>query len=214
VPEHRRAWHAGRSYWAGEESLNDRSIGIELVNESRCSEEEPDAATLPPLAVACEFLPFDDEQIELLIVLARDILERYPGIDPVDVVGHADIAPDRKVDPGPLFPWKALHDAGIGAWYDDTTVARYRSAFRAEPPDMSTVRRGLRLYGYRVDPCGDDGLELQRILRAFQMHYLPDAVTLAADIETAATLFALLEKYRPEGLAELQAAGACDDDGG
>lgn len=202
VPEHRRAWHAGQSYWAGEESLNDRSIGIELVNESRCREASPQATELEALGQSCQFLPFAGEQIDLLIYLARDILDRYPGIDPVDVVGHSDIAPDRKTDPGPLFPWKQLHDAGIGAWYDEALVKVWRNRFCAGAPDRQITRRALRAYGYDIDES-DDELSYQKVIRAFQMHFLPERVSARADTETLAVLFALLEKYRPEALEAL-----------
>lgn len=204
VPEHRRAWHAGQSYWAGEESLNDRSIGIELVNVSRCREAPPQATELEPLDQSCRFLPFAGEQIDLLIYLARDILDRYPGIDPVDVVGHSDIAPDRKTDPGPLFPWKQLHDAGIGAWYDEASVRVWRNRFCASGRDRQLARRALQAYGYGIDES-DDELSYQKVIRAFQMHFLPERITARADFETLAVLFALLEKYRPEALEALDA---------
>ncbi len=211
VPEYRRAWHAGKSAWADEVSLNDRSIGIELVNVSRCERDDPETAALTPIDEACDFRDFDPEQIELLTGLLHDLLDRYPDLDPVDVVGHADIAPDRKVDPGPTFPWKRLYDEGIGAWYDDDTVERYRQQFRDELPDIATLRQGLKAYGYPVEPCGPLNIELQQVLRAFQMHFLPDAVSLKPDLETAARLFALLEKYRGDELSEPGTALVCGD---
>lgn len=211
VPEHRRAWHAGPSAWGDEVALNNRSIGIELVNVSHCTRDDPEAVALEPIETACEFHSFAEEQIDLLIVLARDILARFPEIDPVDIVGHADIAPDRKVDPGPTFPWKRLHDEGIGAWYDDETVERYRQQFSSDPPDVETIRKALKLYGYPVDTCGDVNVELQQVLRAFQMHFLPDAVSLEPDLETAARLFALVEKYREEEMPGLTSEPGCGD---
>ena len=209
VPENRRAWHAGRSAWAEKVELNDGSIGIELVNVSRCAYDDPHAAGLTPVEEACEFRDFDEAQIDLLIVVVRDILERYPDLDPVDVVGHADIAPARKVDPGPTFPWKRLYDEGIGAWYDAETVEKYRERFRDGPPDIETMRQGLKLYGYPVAACGGMDIELQQVLRAFQMHFVPDAISLQPDAETAALLFALLEKYRDEQFADLGKDSAC-----
>ena len=203
VPELRRAWHAGRSNWAGADSLNDRSIGIELVNVSRCAPGVPDANVFRALEAACRFEAFDATQIELLVTLMRDLLERYPGIDPVDVVGHSDIAPQRKTDPGPLFPWQQLYDAGIGAWYDDDTRARYREAFRQSPPSVTTIQTALAAYGYPIEVSGVMGIPERNVIRAFQMHFTPDNATGAADIETVSTLFALLEKYRPDTLAEL-----------
>ena len=205
VPEYRRAWHAGRSYWAGEESLNDRSIGIEIVNLSTCVMPE-DETLFAPIAEACRFVPFPDEQIELLVPLLQDLLERYPGIDPVDVVGHADIAPSRKFDPGPLFPWKRLYDAGIGAWPDDETVVRWRSRFADAPPSISRIQLALSAYGYEVAMTGAEDLSTREALQAFQMHFVPARITGSMNLETAATLFALLEKYRPEELAEVSGA--------
>ena len=200
VEESRRAWHAGESYWNGEEALNDRSIGIELVNRSYCVDENDPTGDDE---VFCFYPDFADAQIGLLTELAADILERHPEIDPVDVVGHADIAPDRKVDPGPRFPWQLLHRFGIGAWYDDKTVLRYRRRFRATPPPTIAVQRALRAYGYRIEPTGVSDLQSRKVVRAFQMHFRPSAVTGYVDIDTAATVFALIEKYRSELLVDL-----------
>ena len=109
-------FHAGESYWHGDESLNHHSIGIEIVNGARCIDIDPDLDTEAPENQRCVFPEYGPEQLDLVIKLARDILDRYPGMDPVDVVGHADIAPDRRVDPGPKFPWRQLYEYGIGAW--------------------------------------------------------------------------------------------------
>lgn len=203
VPEHRRAWHAGRSDWGDEAALNDRSIGIEIVNLSACTAEAPDAARPAPLTALCRFRPFEERQIELVIALLTDILERYPGIDPEDIVGHADIAPARKFDPGPLFPWRRLYEAGIGAWPDDATVGRYRRLFAVRPPADETLLRALRAWGYRVCDDENPALAFAQALRAFQMHFRPARVDARPDLETAALVYALLEKYRPEALATL-----------
>src|SRR5215468_2762339 len=99
VPEERRAWHAGVSFWAGERNVNARSIGIELVNPGH----------------EFGYIPFTDEQIGALIDLSRGILSRHP-IPSARVIGHSDVAPARKTDPGELFPWQQLADYGIGVW--------------------------------------------------------------------------------------------------
>ncbi len=203
VEESRRAWHAGESYWNGEEALNDRSIGIELVNRSYCVDEADQHGDSDENEMFCFYPDFADAQIGLLTELATDILERHPEIDPVDVVGHADIAPDRKVDPGPRFPWQLLHRSGIGAWYDDKTVLRYRRRFRAARPPTVAVQQALRAYGYRIEPSGVNDLQSRQAVRAFQMHFRPSVVTGIVDIETAAIVFALIEKYRSELLADL-----------
>ena len=127
VDEQLRAWHAGVSYWAGEESLNDRSIGIEVVNEFKCTGTERPLSAIDLDEVVCEFPPYPEQQIQMLIELTQSILARYPGINPIDIVGHSDIAIMRKSDPGPRFPWQQLYEAGIGAWPDDETVGGRQS---------------------------------------------------------------------------------------
>lgn len=198
VPEQRRAWHAGKSYWAGADSLNDTSVGIEIVNRSACVDNDPETDTPTPEDQTCTFLDFPDEQIDLVIRLARDILERNPDIDPVDVIGHGDIAPTRRVDPGPRFPWKRLYDNGIGAWPDDETVMKHRRLLKTDPADMSKVQRALKSYGYAIEETGESDVQTRFVLRSFQMHFRPLDTAGRADGETVAILFALLEKYRSE----------------
>lgn len=198
VPESRRAWHAGTSFWHGEESLNDRSIGIELVSRSFCSDIDPDIETPAPENQACVFHDFSAEQFALLVRLTAEILERFPEIDPVDVVGHSDIAPDRKVDPGPRFPWRQLYEQGIGAWYDEETADRYREQFRQDLPDIALIQRALLAYGYRIEETGENDPQTRFVVRAFQMHFRPSDHSGRIDQETSAILFALIEKYRPE----------------
>jgi N-acetyl-anhydromuramyl-L-alanine amidase AmpD len=200
VSEDRRAWHAGHSYWHEEDALNDRSIGIELVNKTYCNKIDPDRTEPAVDNQVCYPLPYPDEQIALLINLSQDILSRYPEIDPVDVVGHADIAPDRRVDPGPLFPWKLLFDVGIGAWYDDQTLLKYAEQFSERSPPIETVQQALRDYGYRVIQTGLADDQTKLVVRAFQMHFRPAGISGDIDAETTAILFALLEKYRPASL--------------
>ena len=198
VPESRRAWHAGASFWHGEESLNDRSIGIELVNRSYCSDIDPDIETPAPENQSCVFRDFSAEQIALLVRLTGEIIERFPEIDAVDVVGHSDVAPDRKVDPGPRFPWRQLYEQGIGAWYDQETVDRNREQYRHDLPDIALIQRALLAYGYRIEETGQNDLQTRFVVRAFQMHFRPSDHSGQIDAETSAILFALLAKYRSE----------------
>lgn len=200
VPEDRRAWHAGASFWAGADSLNDTSIGIEIVNRSACIDNDPETETPTPDDQTCTFLEFQAEQLELVILLARDILDRNPDIDPVDVIGHGDIAPARRVDPGPRFPWKCLYEQGIGAWYDDATVMKYRQLFKSDPPELKSIQRALLAYGYDIEATGANDVQTRFVVRAFQMHFRPENTSGRPDGETAAILFALLEKYRPDAL--------------
>ena len=203
VPEDQRAWHAGRSFWGGRRWLNGPSIGIEIVNQSRCESREPDAEVQTPEMQDCTWREFPDGQIDRVVRLTQDILERHPGIDAVDVVGHSDVAPTRRLDPGPLFPWKRLYEQGIGAWYDDDTAAAYLSRFKDDPPSLELVQRALRAYGYELDATGKLDLQTRFVVRAFQMHFRPTSFDGRIDPESTAILFALLEKYRPRALNDL-----------
>ena len=202
VEEDQRAWHAGRSYWRGNSNLNNRSIGIEIVNRARCIGGDPELVMEDP-ATYCEFPRYDEEQIELVIELVLDILRRHPNIDPDDILAHSDIAPNRKLDPGPAFPWRRLYEHGIGAWYDEETVRRYRSRFETHPVELFLLQKALVAYGYEVQETGKLDEHTYLALRAFQMHFRPSNWSGQPDSETAAILFALLEKYRPRSLEAL-----------
>lgn len=192
VEEEQRAWHAGISYWAGERTLNDRSIGIEIVNEFDCeTTPETDIDSLQ-----CEFLPFDEAQIEMTIELLRGIQQRYPDIDPLDYLAHSDIATERRSDPGPLFPWKRLYDEGIGAWYDEETKARYESEFESQPPDVERLQAALLRLGYFVEPTGEFDKLTRFAVRAMQLRFRPDDISGEPDVETMAILWSLIGKYR------------------
>ncbi len=212
VDESRRAWHAGTSYWAGKSGLNDQSIGIELVNRTWChaSEKgvEPDTGARDRL---CFYPDFADGQIALLTELLDKILERHPDVKPTHIIGHSDIAPDRKIDPGPRFPWQRLASLGYGAWYDEETVIRYWERFREEPLPLLNLQKALAAYGYNIDPTGEDDEQTRNVVRAFQLHFQPYEVTREMNRESAAILFALLDKYYPEQLDELLLAEASLD---
>jgi N-acetylmuramoyl-L-alanine amidase len=132
VDENRAAWHAGASSWYGNIAMNSTSIGVEVVNPGWT--DGPDGKPL--------WHPYNERQLRALTILLRDIIQRH-GIAPENVVGHSDIAPQRKVDPGPLFPWKALAEAGLGRWYDEAGAARARRAGRGLVP-AAIAAAGLR----------------------------------------------------------------------
>jgi len=204
VPEGERAWHAGVSHWSGKNGLNDQSIGIELVNRTYCHTSagiEGAADQAPPRI--CFFPDFTDPQLELLVGLLDDILERHPDVQPTHIVGHADIAPDRKIDPGPRFPWQRLYRLGYGAWYDDETVIRYWEQFSQQPMPLCNVQSALQTYGYGIETSGMLDEQTRNVLRAFQMHFRPSEVSREATTETVAVLYALIDKYYPEALDEL-----------
>lgn len=170
VPEERRAWHAGVSYWRGHAELNARSIGIEIVNPGH----EWGYRDFPALqmAVVCD--------------LCLAILSRH-AIPARNVVAHSDVAPDRKEDPGEKFDWRGLAQNGVGLWptdvadVDTADVARDAAALR-------DVRAALAEIGYRVAPDGDVDAALATVLRAFQRHWRPEAITGEADAGTLARL--------------------------
>jgi N-acetylmuramoyl-L-alanine amidase len=204
VDESRRAWHAGTSYWAGKTGLNDQSIGIELVNQTWCHAGEK---SLDPYAGdsdrLCFYPDFADGQIALLVELLDKILQHHPDIKPTHIVGHSDIAPDRKIDPGPKFPWQRLASLGYGAWYDEETVIVYWEKFRAQPLPLINVQKALAAWGYKIDATGVNDEQTRNVARAFQLHFRPSEITREMTATSVAILFALLDKYYPEQLEVL-----------
>ncbi|MFB0911965.1 MAG: N-acetylmuramoyl-L-alanine amidase, partial [Glaciecola sp.] len=209
VDENQRAWHAGMSHWQGRSGLNDHSIGIELVNTPFCQEDDPVPPIMPRMMVAeknrdlCVFPDFEEKQILLLIKLSKEILARNPDIEPTAVVGHADIAPSRKNDPGPKFPWYRLYQEGIGAWYDNQNLTHHWLAFNHALPSIALVQKGLNAYGYDLVPTGRMDQQTIDTLSAFQMHFVPWKVTGEVDNQTAAAVFALVQKYFPAKYEQL-----------
>jgi len=209
VPETQRAWHAGRSYWAGKTNLNDQSIGIEIVNQTYCYRHEPDAVSsenaegVAEIEGLCFYPDFAETQLEVFLELLEDILERHPNIEPTNIVGHSDIAPSRKIDPGPRFPWQRLYQLGFGAWFDDETVTHYWAKFHGTSVPLINIQKALHIYGYDIEETGELDKQTEDVLRAFQMHFRPSTVNSRPTLETVAILYALIEKYRPDALSEL-----------
>jgi N-acetylmuramoyl-L-alanine amidase len=165
VAEDRRARHAGVSYWAGVRDVNSRSVGIEIVNPGH----------------EFGYIPFAEPQIEAVIALSQDILSRH-AISASRVVGHSDVAPNRKQDPGELFPWARLAENGIGHWPRNAPM---QSAW-----DFNAFTDDLRRYGYGVPP--DVDWPMQDVIAAFQRHFRPSCINGIPDAECAAILHALL----------------------
>lgn len=189
VSEDARAWHAGVSYWDGRTNLNDSSIGIEIVNRGyvmRAGEKS--------------FFEFPSYQIEKVAALAKNIIERY-DIAPEYVLGHSDIAPNRKDDPGPYFPWETLYKKyGIGAWYENADKIYYESEFIEDNLNdhyfIESVQKDLAKYGYEISISGKWDNNTKNILKAFQMHFRPKNYDGILDKETWAILKSLIKKYK------------------
>lgn len=206
VPEAQRAWHAGASQWEDRTALNDQSIGIELVNQGWCHQRKTivaGTARADAVNSLCLTPDFDPAQLQLLATLLKDILARNPEITPTRVVAHSDIAPSRKQDPGPRFPWQWLARQGIGAWYDDAVLLKYWHGLHSLPP-VELVQRALQRYGYGIAITGVWDQHSRDVLSAFQRHFVPNRVSGEIDFETVAVLWALLEKYFPDSLTGKQ----------
>jgi N-acetylmuramoyl-L-alanine amidase len=175
VDENRRAWHVGDSQWQGRTWLNGTSIGIELVNQGYF--EGPAGRYWQPYAPA---------QIDALIELLEDIMHRHQ-LPPGSILGHSDVAPQRKVDPGPLFPWKRLADAGLLAWPD----AQQQALFSKSLPTVAWFQQQLARHGYAVPEHGELDQATRNVLAAFQMKYRPARYDGEPDAQTAAMLLVL-----------------------
>lgn len=166
VDERERAWHAGQSFWAGEDDINSTSIGIEIVNPGH----------------EFGYVPFPKKQIKAVIKLCRGILTRNPGIPAFNVLAHSDIAPARKMDPGELFPWRELATEGVGI-YPPTQM-------NIDPLPFNIIQVVDRLgaYGYDTSQMPDV------IITAFQRHFRPENITGEWDDDCQQRLTWLLEQ--------------------
>lgn len=193
VDETRRAYHAGVSYWRGATQLNASSIGIEIVNIG-----------YRDTADGRVWFDFPIAQMDLVVALVKKIVAEHK-IPPERVLGHSDIAPDRKEDPGPRFPWKRLADEGLVQWPDEKLVAQKRPEFEAKLPDVGWFQSKLAKHGFAPPMSGVLDPLTRRIVSAFQMKYRqakfdgePDAETAAIlDVLTAPTAKALSSAPAP-----------------
>jgi N-acetylmuramoyl-L-alanine amidase len=185
VPEARRAWHAGVSYWAGETNVNARSVGIEIVNPGH----------------EFGYREFPEAQIRAVIELSHGIMKRHP-IPASRVVGHSDVAPARKTDPGELFPWRRLAEEGIGVWPEMSGLPltqpspQREEGFQARGNEAA-LAESLRLIGYGVPPDVETPLEI--VVKAFQRRFRPRSIDGVADGETCAVAEAVwhqISKFR------------------
>jgi N-acetylmuramoyl-L-alanine amidase len=173
VPEQRRAWHAGVSFWRGHAGLNDRSVGIEIVNPGH----EHGYRDFPVL------------QLAAVCDLCLEIIGRH-DIPARNVLAHSDIAPERKEDPGERFPWQEFARNGVGIWPEGAPDLGTGGVVR-DAAALGDVRAALAAIGYRLAPHGPLDPALAAVLRAFQRHWRPEAITGQADAGTLARLLAV-----------------------
>ena len=176
VDEEERAWHAGQASWKGVSDINARSVGIEICNPGH----------------EHGYRPFPDAQIEAVIALARAIVARH-GVAREHVLAHSDVAPDRKDDPGELFPWDRLAAQGVGHYLPPSPITDGRFMAvgdRGEP--VGALQNMLRLYGYALQPTGVYDAPTETVVRAFQRHFRPARIDGVADTSTVSTLHRLL----------------------
>ncbi len=177
VAEESRAWHAGVSYWAGEEDINSCSVGIEIQN--------------PGLELG--YPDYPSEQIAAVIALCSDICGRF-DIEPQRVLAHSDVSPDRKPDPGEKFPWDELYRNGVGFWVEPAPIG---SGDEFGPADegahVRAFQKSFAHLGYRIDASGRYCPQTEHVVRAFQRHWRPARVDGQADRSTINTLEALIE---------------------
>jgi N-acetylmuramoyl-L-alanine amidase len=172
VPEERRAWHAGVSCWAGRSGVNDFSIGVELVNPGH----------------DWGYRPFPEAQMAALEELAADIVSRH-RIPPARVLGHSDVAPHRKIDPGELFDWARLARAGLGLWPAGDPPPPDPAAV---PPPLGEAQALLAAFGYALPVTGRPDSSTAAVVSAFQRHFRPARIDAILDAETFDRLRRLL----------------------
>jgi N-acetylmuramoyl-L-alanine amidase len=172
VPEMRRAWHAGLGQWGDDADINSCSIGIEIANPGH-------PGGLPP---------FGETQIESVIAICRDLVSRW-RIAPERVLAHSDVAPGRKLDPGELFPWERLHEAGIGHWVRPAPIRDGRFFSRGDRGmPIEALQAMLAMYGYGLRITGTFDEDTEKVVAAFQRHFRPERVDGVADASTITTL--------------------------
>lgn len=176
VDENRRSYHAGQSYWKGSSALNAASVGIEIVGLGYIN--TPQGRVWPE---------YPKPQIDAVIELSKKIIKEH-NIRPDRVLGHSDIAPTRKTDPGPRFPWKRFAEEGLIPWPDEANVAQRKLVYEQELPDVEWFQVMLEKHGFAVPRNGEYDEVTKSVIAAFQMKYRPTKFDGEMDAETAALL--------------------------
>lgn len=195
VPLEKRAWHAGISEFRGRRNLNDSSIGIEIINRGikKYDENEKKYGFYIPRD---EYIEFSEGQIKKIAHLLQTLIKRY-NIKPEDILGHSDIAPTRKIDPGAKFPWERLYrEYGIGAWYNKKDKEFFMNEKLYKVTPIFKIKEEFRKYGYKINNTDEWDEESRRVIYNFQAHFYPEGLSGNMDLETFAVLKALNKKYR------------------
>jgi len=185
VDEARRAWHAGVAHWAGENDINACSIGIELAHKGHNADGTCD--------------PFPQAQMVALADLGSQLLARY-DIPPHRILGHSDVAPARKIDPGEAFDWAWLAARGIGLWPQqaDKQADKQGGADKVlfvgdAGEEVRHLQTELADFGYGINADGIYGEATKAVICAFQRHFRPQQIDGRADKETRSCLQAVRE---------------------
>lgn len=197
VPDLERAWHAGDSTFGKRTNLNDSSIGIEIVNVGMRPAKSKYNNGNPDYIIPRErYIPFNPVQIDKVAFLIRQLSEKYE-IAPENILGHSDIAPGRKQDPGPLFPWEFLYRShGLGSWYDQRDFNKYYNWSLYDSYSIKAIKAEFKKFGYDMNDTNEWDAPSRKVLYAFQMHYRPKKLTGEMDLETFAIIKALNKKYK------------------
>ena len=185
VDETRQSNHAGVSNWKNYTLLNGSSIGIEIVN--------PGFTDSPSGRI---WYPFPQAQVDKVIALVKDIVVRHQ-IPPENILGHNDIAPMRKQDPGPMFPWYQLAQQGLVKWPEKARVDAARAIYELQLPTTAWFQQRLAVIGYPVPQTGSLDAGTRAALVAFQMKYRQNLFDGTPDVETASLLEALAPTPAP-----------------
>ena len=164
VPDLYTAWHAGKSKWKNKNSLNYNSIGIEISNPGHDH----------------GYRKFNGKQIKTLIKISNSLIKKYK-INKLNILGHSDIAPLRKMDPGEKFPWKFLYKNKIGIWHDLKIKDLKLTKGKIAELNFKKFTNYLKIIGYNIKETNSN--ELKKIIRSFQMRFRPELIDGKLDLE-------------------------------
>ena len=207
VDDNDRAWHAGVTMYDNRHTMNDTSIGIEIVNLgflqkvtntheelSRMTKKERENLFFIPYD---EYIEFKESQIEKIVYLLNNLIDKY-GVKPYNILGHSDIAPYRKKDPGPKFPWKRLYEEyNLGIWYDEYDYTNFLNDDQYKKAKVLDIKEEFVKYGYTSMPTNNIwDFDSRKVLYAFQCHFRPEKIDGNIDNETYAVIRALNAKVK------------------